>query len=73
MDAINTALSGIQTATKTVNKAASNIANPDKMDRQVEDIVDIKIAETAYKANVKVIQAASDMQDALLEAFDEEV
>jgi flagellar hook-associated protein FlgK len=73
MDAINTAISGLQTAAKTVNRAASNIANPAKADNYVEDIVDIKISETAYKANAVVIQTASDMQDELLKTFDQKV
>lgn len=34
------------------------------------EIVNLKLAETAYKANAKTIKAASDMQDELLHALD---
>jgi flagellar hook-associated protein FlgK len=73
IDTINTALSGMQTASKTVERAASNIADPSKQDTMIEDIVDIKLAENAYKANAAVIRTASDMQDELLKTFDVEV
>ena len=73
VDAINTALSGMQKASRTVERAAINIATPEKQDTMVEDIVDIKIAENAYKANAAVIRVADDMQDALLSTFDKEV
>lgn len=73
IDAINTALSGLKQSTRTVEKAATNIADPAKQDTMIEDIVDIKLAETAYKANAAVIRTASDMQDTLLETFDIEV
>ncbi len=35
-----------------------------------EEIVNMQIASNTYKANVKTIQVASDMQDALLNMFD---
>jgi flagellar basal body rod protein FlgC len=73
IDVLNTALSGMQGASRTVEKAASNIADPAKQDGLIEDIVDIKLAETAYKANAAVIRTASDMQDELLKTFDVEV
>ena len=73
VDAINTALSGMQKASRTVERAAINIATPEKKDTMIEDIVDIKIAENAYKANAAVIRVADDMQDALLSTFDKEV
>ena len=73
MDAINTALGGMQNASRKVSIAAENIADPAKQDNLVEDIVDIKIAENSYKANAAVIRATSDMQDDLLRLFDKEV
>ncbi|PCH99882.1 MAG: hypothetical protein COB76_04700 [Alphaproteobacteria bacterium] len=73
VNAINTALGGLQTASRGVAKAAENIADPAKQDRIVEDIVDIKISEAAYKANAAVIRVTSDMQDELLKTFDKEV
>jgi len=38
-----------------------------------EEIVNMQIASNTYKANVKTIQIASDMQDALLDMFDRKV
>lgn len=38
-----------------------------------EEAVRINMAETAYRANLKVIETASDMQDELLETFDRDV
>lgn len=73
VDAISTAVSGLQTASRNVAKAAENIADPMKQDQMVEDIVDIKIAENAYKANIAVIKTADRMEDELLRLFDEEV
>lgn len=35
-----------------------------------EEAVNLQIASTTYKANLKTIQVASDMQDALLDMFD---
>jgi flagellar basal-body rod protein FlgC len=37
------------------------------------EIVNLDIAKTAYKANAKVMQAASDMQNDLLKIFDRKV
>lgn len=37
-----------------------------------EEAVNMKMAELAYKANISVIKTAEEMQDALLETFDEE-
>lgn len=38
-----------------------------------QEIVSLKQAELSYKANLKVIETATDMQDALIDAFDEKV
>lgn len=73
VDAINTALSGMQNASGRVAKAAENIADPAKQDTMVQDIVDIKSAEISYKANAAVIRASSDMQEDLLRLFDKQV
>jgi flagellar basal-body rod protein FlgC len=35
-----------------------------------QEIVSLKQAETAYKANLKTIEIASEMEDALLNSFD---
>ncbi len=38
-----------------------------------EDIVQMKLAELSYKANIKTIRVADDMFDALLDSFDKKV
>lgn len=38
-----------------------------------EEAVNLTLAETTYKANIKTIQTASDMMDELLDAFDKRV
>lgn len=35
-----------------------------------EEAVNIKLAETAYKANIKVLETIGDMEEALISAFD---
>lgn len=73
VDAINTAIGGIQNASRNIAKAANNIADPSQQDRQIEDIVDIKVNEAAFKANVAVVKAVDETQDELLKLFDKEV
>jgi hypothetical protein len=78
VSAINNALSGLLNATKKLDGAARNIAAPDinptlsKPDI-IQDIVDIKTSEFAYKANIAVLKTAQDMEDSLLESFDKRV
>lgn len=38
-----------------------------------EEAINIKLAETSFKANLKIIKIASDMTDELLDSFDREV
>ena len=71
--AIDTALMGMQNASRKIATAADNIATPEKQGNMATDIIDIKVAEVSFKANAAVIRASSDMQDELLHLFDEEV
>lgn len=73
INAINSALSGILTASKQVDQAAQNIAESAPDNGLIEDIVDIKVAETAFKANVKTLQVSQDLSKELLRIFDERV
>jgi hypothetical protein len=73
MDAINTALGGIQKASYNIGKAANNIADPAKQNNMVEDIVDIKTNEIAFKANVSILKTIDETQNELLKIFDKEV
>lgn len=38
-----------------------------------QEIVSLKQAELSYKANIKVIETATELQDELIDAFDEKV
>lgn len=73
LNAITSALSGLNTATKQVERSAQNIAEGGSSEQVIQDIVDIKVAETAYKANVAVIKTTDEMTKELLRAFDKTV
>lgn len=73
ISAISTALSGLQSASKQVDSSAARITSGQSQDRVIEDIVDIKVAETAYKANIEVLKVADDLTRELIEAFDKTV
>jgi len=73
IDAISSALSGLTTASKQVEQSATNIAQNPSQGRIIEDVVDIKVAETAYKANIETLKVANELTEELLEAFDETV
>ncbi len=73
INAITSALSGLNTASKQVEQSAQNIASPTLDSNVIEDIVDIKVAETAYKANIEVIKVTDELTDELLKIFDETV
>jgi hypothetical protein len=64
--ALPTALSGLNRATEKANAAAENIASGEV---RAEDIVDLKIAETAFKANAAVVRTAAEMDKRLLDIF----
>lgn len=78
ISAISNALSGLMTASKQVEQSAHNIANVttptegDQIDLS-EEAINLKIAETGYKANLATIKTANEMNDELLRLFDEEV
>jgi len=60
-------------ATTRVAGAASRIAeNAPELDLPTE-IVNLTLSKTAFKANVKVLETASEMSDTLLHSFDEQV
>ncbi len=91
--AISTALSGLVTASKQVERSAENIANVSTAVSNpavttdttltngdavitgsdvnlIEEAVNLKTAELAYKANIKVLEAAQDLSDELINALD---
>ena len=71
--AITTALSGLTNASKQIEDSAANIASSPSQEQIIEDIVDIKLAETAYKANLETIKVANELTEELLSTFDETV
>ncbi len=73
INAITSALSGLSTASKQVEVRAENIANPTSQSEIIEDVVDIKVAETSYKANLEVLKVVNELSDELISTFDETV
>lgn len=74
--ALNTGLQGFQEAQSRVNQAAHEIASQTVTDSTTDSIdskdlttslVELKVAENDAKANVKVIQTASDLLGTLLD------
>ncbi|HEY8963540.1 MAG TPA: hypothetical protein VIN59_03655 [Alphaproteobacteria bacterium] len=80
---LSTALNGLNAASNKAAKAASSIAGvPEEAvpGQEVstaapdpQDIVDLKIAESAYKANAAVIRVDNEMSKELLRIVDETV
>ncbi len=77
ISAISNALTGLTTASKQVAQSAENIANSTNTDGDTveisEEAVNLKISETAYKANLATIKTVDEMNDELLSLFDETV
>ena len=77
INAIQTALSGLSTATKQVNQAANNIAKAGTEEGKdvnfAEEAVNLTISETAYKANLTVLKVTDELSEELLNTFDERV
>lgn len=79
IDAINSGLAGLLSATKKVESAANNIANlttpvaegQDEVNLS-EEAVNLILAETEYKANLATIKTASELSDDLFRIFDED-
>jgi hypothetical protein len=59
-----TALNGLNRATEKANAAAANIASGRV---EAEDIVDLKLATMAFKANAAVVRAADELDKRLLD------
>lgn len=72
---LSTALNGLNAATTKVGEAANNIAKmgtdqADDVDT-IQDIVDIKVAEHAFKANLAVMRTDNEMTKELFRVLDE--
>ena len=72
INAFYSALSGIRAAEQQTQKAADGISrfSIEKDDTNlVRDIVDLKTAKHALKANVNVMKAADEMEEQLLDIY----
>lgn len=69
---LSTALNGMTNAIAKFDRAAQNIvqAPVTEDDTMVQDIVDIKSAQHAFKANLSVLRVQDDMQKELLNTLD---
>jgi hypothetical protein len=64
MDAIGSAFSGLQRATQQLNSSAQRISQGEI---EAEPIVDSKIAETAFKANLATLDTVFETQESILD------
>ena len=72
--AISNAVSGILGATQKVDAAAKNVAQgPSENNDFIEDIIDIKIAETQFKANIETLKVVDELTEDLFRIVDEDV
>lgn len=73
INSIGIALQGLSQATQKIVESANNIANPQEGAEIAEDLVNIKVAEVTYKANLFTLKTSEEMSDELLHIFDEKV
>lgn len=73
INTITSALSGLNTATKQVEQSAQNIAEGSSSTGLIEDVVDIKVAQASFEANLVVLETADELTQELLNSFDETV
>jgi flagellar hook protein FlgE len=76
INAISIALGGLAVASRNVEESAARIAvaaDPDANVDLAQELVNIKISETAFKANLASIKTAEAMSDELLHIFDKKV
>lgn len=78
VDAISSALQGLNAASNKVAQSAeriANVTNPEYGDtvELSEEAVNLKIAEVAYRANLATIRTSQELSKELLSLFDEKV
>lgn len=74
--AISSALTGLTSATKKVESSAANIANAGNPAEEVDiasEIVNMKVAENEFKANLSVLRTTNEMTAELGRLFDKKV
>ncbi len=64
MDAIGSAMTGLQRATQQLNSSAQRISQGEI---EAEPIVESKVAETAFKANLTTLETVFETQEAALD------
>ena len=64
--AFQTAVEGMKKSTDQLNKTAQNIVGGSL---EPQDVVDLKLSEIDFKANVKVVQTVDEMSKRLLDIF----
>lgn len=76
-EALSFAVKGLQTATAKLDRAAQSIALPDDQNStgfgQIDDIIDVKVAEQDFKANLVTLKTVKELSDELLNVLDETV
>lgn len=73
MNAISNAISGLGAATQRVNAAAERVSGVSAPAAQVEDVIELKSAQIAAEANIKMIKHAAEMEQLLVRLLDETV
>jgi len=78
INGINSALNGLNLASQKASQASNNIANAttenvSKNINVAEEVVNLKLAETQFKANAATLRAQQELSDELLRLFDKEV
>ena len=77
VDAISTAITGLNNASQRVNESARNIVragtNLDPVDsiNISQEAINLQIAETEFKANAAVIRTENELSDELLSILDD--
>lgn len=58
---------GLEKTTPDASKSESKIGSSDSETSLAEDIVNLSVAESSFKANIKVIEAEQENQQAVLD------
>lgn len=75
ISAIQSSLAGMAAAAQKVEKAAVSIADMGSVGdaNLVRDIVDLKLGENLYKANIAALKTSNEMTDELVRILDKKV
>lgn len=73
VSAITTSLAGLQAASQKVADSATRIAQGGDAVDFVTEAVNLKLAETEFKANLKTLETERELSDELGRLFDKRV